>query len=69
MIVDVPNMSIAILFLAIFYFVYRSIPISVVFHRTDNQCCGAGPFLTGSGYFFPQAPTPAPAPAPIKSRL
>ena len=29
------------------------------------QCCGAGPFLTGSGIFF----SPAPTPAPIKSRL
>ena len=25
-----------------------------------DQCCGAGPFLTGSGFF-----SPAPAPAPI----
>ena len=39
------------------------------------QCCGAGPFLTGSGYeyFFigsgpTPAPTPAPAPAPIKKK-
>ena len=27
------------------------------------QCCGAGPFLSGSGFFFSTAP------APIKSRL
>ena len=29
-----------------------------------QQCCGAGPFLTGSGYLFF-----SPAPDPIKSRL
>ena len=37
-----------------------------------DQCCGAGRFLTGSGFFSPAPdPTPAPpsAPAPIKSRL
>ena len=36
--------------------------------KSRDQCCGAGPFLTGSGseYFFSPAPAPAPAPAPIK---
>ena len=25
---------------------------SIVWIQIHNQCCGAGPFLTGSGYFF-----------------
>ena len=38
--------------------------------QLHNQCCGAGPILTGSGYFLPEpAPAPTPAPAYIKSRL
>ena len=32
----------------------------------DSQCCGAGPFLTGSEFFF--SPAPVPAPAPIKKK-
>ena len=49
-------------------FIDDNVPREVVpFKHICNECCGAGPFLTGSGsrYFF----SPAPAPAPIKSRL
>ena len=39
------------------------------YYVTQKHCCGAGPFLagSGSGYFFHRLP--ALAPVPIKSRL
>ena len=37
------------------------------FLLNHDQCCGAGPFLSGSRLFF--WPAPSPAQAPIKSRL
>ena len=34
--------------------------VNLICHHCINQCCGAGPFVTGSEYFFPPAPAPTP---------
>ena len=41
-------------------------PTIITSYRTAYQCCGAGPFLTGSGSGFFFWPAPAPAPALVK---